>query len=334
MAVSPRSGRVGIAKATASSWGTATAVGAGNGVWVTDDLKASLSMQVDEDDSAGQGFITSMQVANHNVVKAEVPSFLHYNDNFQNLFWALACGTGATSTFEPATQKTGLFATIVRDKVEFISEIPSAKCTGFELSFGDNGRAEIVWMFTATKEVVDSAINTSTQVSALTFPTQGRRAFFKQLSVWIATAGATTLSSSNAVRLTDLKFRYEQPLDEKFINGQDYVIEPEDDDYPNIELDFTFARLDSTSEAYIGYHRDNTNLKCQLLLTGPSTYSIKMEFPRLIVKEAPVEFKGTENVAPFVKLGAYQADAAPTGMSVTAPFRITTVGDNSTNFFA
>jgi hypothetical protein len=334
MAVSPRSSVVGIAKATAGSWGTATAVGSADGVWVTDDLKASLSMQIDEDDSAGQGFITSMQVANHNAIKAEVPTFLHYNAEFLNLFWALACGTGATSTFEPATQKTGLYATIVRDKVEFISEIPSAKCTGFELSFGDNGRAEIVWMFTGTKEVVDSAINTSTQISALTYPTQGRRAFFKQLSVWIATAGATTLSASNAVRLTDLTFRYEQPLDEKFVNGQDYVIEPEDDAYPNIEVDFTFARLDSTSEAYIGYHRDNTNLKCQLLFTGTSTYSLKVEFPRLIVKEAPIEFKGTENVAPQVKFGAYKADAAPTGMAVTAPFRITTVGGETTNHFA
>jgi len=157
MAVSPRSSKVGINLGTANSWGTATAVGAGDGVWVTDDLKVQLKKQVDEDDSAGQDFIGSMQVANHVSPKIEVPTLLHYNDTFQNVLWALACGTGGTSpaqvgtstaytnTFEPATNKTGLFATIVRDKVTYIEEVPSAKCTGFELSFGANGRGEITW---------------------------------------------------------------------------------------------------------------------------------------------------------------------------------------------
>jgi hypothetical protein len=312
MAVSPRSSKVGLAIATSSSWGTATAVGAGNGVWVIDDLKASLSMQVDEDDSAGQDFISSLQVANHNAIKAELVTLLHYNDVFQNQLWALACGTGATSTFEPATQKTGRFATIVRDKVEFISEVPSAKCTGFELSFGDNGRGIVTWMFTGTKEVVDSAINTSTQVSA------------------------TTLSTSDEIKVTDFKITYEQPLDELFVNNQDYILEPEDNAYPNIEVAMTFARLDSTSEDYIGYHRDNTALKMEALLTyiGGSK-SLKFEFPRLQVAEAPIEFKaGAENVQPEVVMKAYKAAAAPSGMSVTAPFRITTEGTNTTNYFA
>jgi hypothetical protein len=352
MAVSPRSSKVGINIATSGSWGTATAIGAGDGVWVTDDMKITLSMQVDEDDSAGQDFIGSMQVANHNPIKAEVPTLLHYNDTFQNVLWALACGTGGTSpaavgtstaytnTFEPATNKTGLYATIVRDKVEFISEVPSAKCTGFELSFGDNGRAEIVWMFIGTKEVVDSAINTSTQVSALTFPTQGMRAFFKQLSFRINAQSGGALSGSDAVSITDLKFKYEQPLDELMIAGQDYLIEPEDNDYPEITLDITFARLDSTSEDYIGYHRDNTSLKADMTLTGTaiatSNYKLLFQFPNLIVASAPIEFKGgAENVMPSVSLKAYKAAAAPTGMTgITKPFRLTTTGVSTTNPFA
>lgn len=351
MAVSPRSGKVAINIATVGSWGTATAVGAGDGVWVNDDMKISLSMQIDEDDSAGQDFIGSMQVANHNVIKAEVPTLLHYNDAFQNVLWALACGTGGTApvqigtstaytnTFEPATQKTGLYATIVRDKVEFISEVPSAKCTGFELSFGDNGRAGITWMFTGTKEVVDSSINTSTQLSAVTLPTQGLRAFFKQASFKINAASGGALGTGDAVKITDLKLKYEQPLDELNIAGQDYVIEPEDNDYPEITIDVTFARLDSDSEDYIGYHRDNTSLKAELALTGPAlaaTFrSLLFQFPNLIVVTAPIEFKGgAENVAPEVSFKAYKASSAPTGMTgVTKPFRLTTTGVSTTNPF-
>jgi len=357
MAVSPRSSKVGINIATSGSWGTgtgvATAVGAGDGHWVTDDLKADVSMQMDEDTSAGQDFIGSVQVANFNAIdKLQVPTFLHYNDTWQNVLWALACGTGGTSpsqigtstaysnTFEPATNKTGLYATIVRDKVQFIAEVPAAKCTGFELSFGDNGRAEIVWNFIGNKVAVDSTINTSTQVSALTFPTQGMRAFFKQAVFRINLQSGGALSSGDAVSITDFSFKYEQPMDEKFIAGQDYGIEPEDNAYPDPVINFTFARLDSASDNYIGYHRDNTSLKGDLTITGPTlgsgNYKLLFQFPNLIVTAAPIEFKGAaENVAPEVTVKAYKASAAPTGMSgVTKPFRITTTGISTTNPFA
>lgn len=352
MAVSPRSSKVGLNIATSTAWGTATAVGAGDGVWVTDDMKVQLKMQVDEDDSAGQGFIGSMQVANFEVVKAEIPTLLHYNDAFQNVFWALACGTGGTSptqigtstaytnTFEPATNKTGLIATIVRDKVTYIEEVPSAKCTGFELSFGDNGRGEIVWKFLGSKAVVDSSINTSTQISALTFPTQGMRAFFKSLVMRINTQGGGALGTSDVVSITDLKITYDQSLDTLYKAGQDYIIEPEDDKYPEIMVEATFDRLTSSNDDYIGYHRDNTSLKADVAITGPSlaasNYALLMQFPNLIVSEAPVPFKkGATNVQPSVTMKAYKAASAPTGMTgVTAPFRITTTGVSTTNPFA
>jgi len=352
MAVSPRSSKVGINLGTANSWGTATAVGAGDGVWVTDDLKVQLKKQVDEDDSAGQDFIGSMQVANHVSPKIEVPTLLHYNDTFQNVLWALACGTGGTSpaqvgtstaytnTFEPATNKTGLFATIVRDKVTYIEEVPSAKCTGFELSFGANGRGEITWNFIGSHTVIDSSINTSTQISALTFPTQGLRAFFKQAVFRINAASGGALSSAEEFKVTDLKLSYSQKLDTLYVSGQDYIIQPEDDDYPEIKLSVTFDRLTSATDDFIGYHRDNTSLKADLTITGPAlaatNYKLLFQFPNLIVSEAPVPFKkGAANVSPAATFMAYKAAAAPTGMSgVTKPFRITTTGVSTTNPFA
>jgi hypothetical protein len=347
MAVSPRSSKVGLNIATSGSWGTSTAVatalGAGDGVWVTDDLNITLSMQVDEDDSAGQDFIGSMQVANHNPIKATIPCFLHYHDTFQNPLWALALGTGGTAgspnTFEPATNKTGKYATIVRDKVQFISEA-NGKCSGFDLSFGDNGRAEIKWKFICDKEKVDSTINTATQVSALTFPTQGLRAFFKQLTFRVNLQSGGALAAGDAVKVTDLKLTYEQKMDELLVAGQDSIIEPEEDAYPEIGIEWTFARLDSASDDYIGYHRDNTSLKADMTFVGPSigTFATAMlfQFPNLIVREAPVEFKASaKNVHPTVKVGAYKAASAPTGMTgVTKPFRLTTTGISTANPFA
>jgi hypothetical protein len=156
----------------------------------------------------------------------------------------------------------------------------------------------------------------------------------------INTAGGLALAAGDAVSVTDLSLKYEQPMDEKFIAGQDYVIEPEDNAYPEITIEATFARLDGTSDNYIGYHRDNTSLKADLTLTGPTlattNHKLLFQFPNLIVAAAPVEFKsGAENVAPAITLKAYKAAAAPTGMTgVTKPFRLTTTGISTTNPFA
>jgi hypothetical protein len=356
MAVSPRSSKFGLNIATSGSWGTgtgvATAMGAGDGHWVTDDIGDSISMQMDLDTSAGQSFIGSIQTANFNPSELKIPTFLHYNDAWQNVLFALACGTGGTApsvigattaynnTFEPATNKTGLYATIVRDKVQFISETPAAKCTGFELSFGDNGRGEIVWNFIGNKGVVDSAINTSTQVSAMTFPTQGLRAFFKQATFRVNAASGGALGASDAVKVVDVKIMFEQPLDALHVAGQDVIIEPEDNDYPNITIELEFARFDSASDNYAGYHRDKTELKADFTFVGPTlattTYGLLFQFPHLVVTEAPVEFKaGAENVRPKATLKGFLAASAPTGMTgITRPFRITTTGVSTTNPFA
>jgi hypothetical protein len=348
MAVSARQSVVGCNVSTTTAWGTATAVGAGDGVWVIDDLKTQLKKQVDEDDSAGQSFIGSMQVANNEVQKGELPMLLHFHDTFMNPLWALTCGTGGTAptsagygytnTFEPATNKTGLFATIVRDKVTFIEEVPSAKFTGFDLSFGANGRGMLTFHFLGDRAKVDSSTNTATQIAALTYPTQGLRGFFKDLVFRLNLASGGALGASDEYKVTDLKLSYSQKLDTLYVSGQDYVIQPEDDDYPDISLTVTFDRLTSTTDDFQGYHSANTSLKGDITITGPvlgtGTYKLLWQFPNLIVTDAPVPFKsGAKNVQPHATFKAYKAAAAPTGMTTTKPFRLTTTGVSSTNPF-
>ena len=166
------------------------------------------------------------------------------------------------------------------------------------------------------------------------------RAFFKQGDFRINAASGGALSSSDSVEVTDLKVTYEQSLDTLYAIGKDYVIQPEDDKYPEITIELTFSRLTTATDDFIGYHRDNTALKGELILTGPtlagSNYGLKFSFPNLIVSEAPVKFKkGAANVAPEATLKAYKAAAAPTGMTgITKPFRITTTGVSTTNPFA
>jgi hypothetical protein len=194
MGATARQTKVGINIATAGSWNTgaavATAVGAGDGHYLRDDVAIQNKPQISKEDVATQNFVGMIQVGNYEAVQAQLPMYLHYHDVFQNILFALALGTGGTApvqigastaynnTFEPATSRTTLYATIVRDKVVYVSEVPGAVLNGFEIRVGEMGRMEVDWLFTGDQEKEDSTINTSTQINALTFPTQGRRFFF------------------------------------------------------------------------------------------------------------------------------------------------------------
>lgn len=356
MGVTARQSKVGINIATSGSWGTssavATAVGAGDGHYVRDDLNVQLKQTYVKDDTQAQHFIGSVQVSQTEAIESAVPLYLHYCDVFLNPLWALAFGTGGTSptqlgattaytnTFEPATNKTGLYASIVRDKVQMVSEIPGVKFTGFTLKSGENGRLELDFQFIGDTEKSDSTINTSTQVSALTYPTLGLRAFFSDLVFRLNSQSGGALAGSDAVKITSITVTFKQPLDMKHVGGQRVLIEPEENAIPECTIDVTFARYDSSSHAFFAAHRDASRYKGDITITGPiitgsTAYALLFQFPNLVVPEykAPIPGNAAQS-APTAKFDALSTTAAPTGMTgVTKPIRLVTTGTATANPF-
>lgn len=356
MGVHARLIRVGINIATSNSWGTGTAnaiaVGAGDGHYVRDELGIQRQTGFHEDDSAGQTYIGAVQSSHPAAIDAMIPTFLHYNDVFQNVLWALVLGNGGTTptqlgastaytnTFEPSGGAKR-YATIVRYKSVDTFEVPGAKFTGFELRSGDGGRLEIDWKFVGNDEISDSVINTTTQVSALTFPTLGLRAFFDQLVFRINSQSGGALGASDAIKITSFKLTMNQPVDTKYVGGQLTIIEPEDDGFPSFEIAVTFARFDAASLAFFDGHRDGTKYKADLTITGPvitgaTNYGLLVQFPNVYLPEyrAPVP-GGAGQVQPFMRIRALSTTTAPTGMTgVTVPMRVVTTGTMSSNPFA
>ena len=355
MGVESRFSKVAIAKATSGSWGTgvavATAVGAGDGYYVRGDLGVQLQMQRHPNDSAAQDFIGSVEVSNVEAVQVQIPMFLHYNDTFQNILWALALGTGGTApvqvgattaytnTFEPATSKTGNYATVVRDKVQYISEVPGVKFTGFEITTGENGRMEITWSGVGSDEKRDSSINTSTQISALTFHNLGNRAFKGQGVFRVNSQSGGALAGGDALKWTALRVRFAQPVDSIHVGGQTSLIEPHFTGFPDLSIEITCPRFDATNDTFFTGHRANSRYKADLTFTGAaidatSNYGLLMQFPNLEVMkfQAPVP---SGQVTPVVSFNALSTTTAPTGMTgITRPMRVTTTGTQSTNPFA
>lgn len=351
-----RESKVGINIATAGSWSTgsatATAVGAGDGHYLRDDVEIQMKRQISREDVATRPFIGAVQVSNLEAIQTQLPMFLHYHDAWQNILLALALGTGGTApvqigagtcytnTFEPATTRSTLYATIVRDKVQDVSEVPGAVFNGFEIRSGEMGRLEVDWLFTGDQEKVDSTINTATQISALTFPTLGRRWFMKDLTTRLNSQSGGALGAGDAVKITGFKLRVEQPIDVKFVGGSPSIIQPLDNGFPKITLDLTFARYDSVSKAFFASHKAGTLYKGDLTLVGPlidatSSWGLLFQFPNLFVTSYVAPMPTTAQGEPKISLEALDTTTAPTGMTgVTKPIRVTTTGISSVNPFA
>lgn len=356
MGVTARQTKLGLNVATAGSWSTgsavATAVGAGDGHYLRDDVAIQNKPMVSREDVANRSFIGMTQVANTEAIQAQLPMYLHYHDVFQNVLWALALGTGGTApvqigvstaytnTFEPATTRTTMYATILRDKVIYVSEVPGAVFNGFELRVGDGGRMEIDWLFTGDQEKADSVINTSTQINALTYPTLGLRSFFKDCVLRLNVQSAAGLASpGDVMKFTTFKLRVEQPIDVKFAGGSPTIIQPQDNGFPKISLDLSFARFDATSHAFFAAMKAATKYKADLTFTGPaidatSSYGVLIQLPHLAIvgKSSPMPNVGQSE--PKLQLEALDTTTAPTGMTgVTKPIRVTTTGIASANPF-
>lgn len=360
MALAARDVAVGLNIATSGSWGTgaavATAVGSGDGIYVTDIIALPPSMQYTEDESVGQNFIGSVQVANSNEVAAAIPLYLHYLDTFINPLWALAFGTGDTSpdqisastayscTFEPATNKTGLYATLVQDLTSaaaMVQEVTGLKVTGFKVSSGEMGRLMLEFPFIGDTVKLDSTVNTATQVGNLTFPTQGLRAYLDDCTFRINGQTATTLGSGDATVISSFTLTFDQPLDVRHVGGQTTIIEPQENAFPTVTLDVEFGRMDGDSDDFFAAHKAGTLYKADLDIVGPAigtlatTYELLFQFPNLYVQAySPGTASGAGQIIPSATFKGLSTTTAPTGMTgVTAPIRLTTTGVGSTNPF-
>lgn len=360
MALAARDVVVGLNIATSGSWGTgsadATAVGTGDGIYVTDIISLPPSMQYSEDDSAGQNFIGSVQVANSNEVTSTIPIYLHYLDTFLNPLWALAFGTGDTTpntlgvstayscTFEPATSKTGLYATLVQDLTSaaaMVQEVPGLKVRGFKISTEAMGRLKVEFPFIGDTVKIDSTVNTATQVSAVTFPTQGLRAYLDDAIFRINSQAGGALGAADAYIISNLTLTFDQPMDVRHVGGQTTIIEPEENGFPSVTIEVEFGRMDGDSDDFFAGHKAGTRYKADLTITGPvigtlaTAYAFLFEFPNLYVTAyTPGNASGAGQIIPSATFKALSTTTAPTGMTgVTVPIRLTTTGERSASAF-
>jgi hypothetical protein len=150
------------------------------------------------------------------------------------------------------------------------------------------------------------------------------------------------LGSTDTIVAEQIEFGFERPQDRTHGTGSDAIIEPGDNEFPDVMVRVTFPRMNTVSANSLrtaiqqgtAWKADITHTSATFI-NSTDRYSRLVQFPYLELQDFETPTAGAAQVKPVGMFKAKEVSAAPTGMSgVTKPFRITRVQVNSVHAFA
>jgi hypothetical protein len=181
-----------------------------------------------------------------------------------------------------------------------------------------------------------SSININSTVYGASFPALGGKVFRKQATFRINGQSGGALGSSDAITIETFEFTFERPQDRTFGTGQNYIVEPGDNEFPALSLTVTFPRMNTVSanslymamNSFTAFKSDLTFLGA--FINSTDQYKKLYQFPYMELQDFQTPMAGAAQVKPKAMFVLKKPSAAPTGMSgVTNPFRITRIMQNS-----
>ena len=337
-----------FAKFGTNSWGVAASVTKGTRFQGDGGLKFSPSYV--EDRSFGEQFLGPSDFGDVAPADLTLGGQARYEDNFYVLE-ALAMGspnaavistsaTGQTTSWkhiiDVAPSIDGLGATFAMDRKLYIDEIASAKIYGFGFTIGDGGILMDSCKVLGSKPTNTSSVNINSTLYAITYPALGNKIARKHGTFRINKQSGGALGASDVIPVSEqVEFTFERPQDRSFCHGQDFIIEPADNEFPTCSLRLTFARMNTvTANSLYAALKLNDACKGDLTYAGnyinsTDAYTRKYEFPYLELQDFATPMAGAAQVKPTATFMLKKAAALPTGMSTTNPFRITHIMTNS-----
>jgi hypothetical protein len=330
-----------------STWGTAAACGAGDGLLI---LPPTLKKQRDAllDDSLGAYFPVE---ADQGPVKVEgdLPCYLRY-DGLDLLIALVAGATGGApvqqgtttayaQSFSLAENTDGLFCTLALLNGVNVDEYPTLKLTGLTLKGRVGEPLEISFSGISSDRVTDSSTNTPATMGSVTIAESGNRVLMSQGVFRMNDASGAALDSGDAIYPSSFELSFMRKMAGACGSGLGYdrVDEPAIDGQPEIKLKLEFPRY--TSGAHFEDWDSAVPKKMDMAFTGTliedSYYrEFRLSFPNLAYKgvELPMDRGALKHPVEFACLAA---SSAPLGMAgITKPFRTDVVNTESTDVLA
>jgi hypothetical protein len=332
----------------ATTWGTAVACGANDGVLILpDNFDRDAPAQLD--DSLGL-FWPQDSDPGAISAKGDLPMYLRYDGCDLGIAMAMGATGGAPvqqaattayqQTFTLASVLDGLFLTGALNKKVNIEELPSMKLLGFTISGQVGEPITITFQTLPSNLITNSVVNTTTTFNNVTYREIKNRVLFRQGLFRMNDQSGIALASPAAdIYPKSFELSFKRKLAGVYGAGGsfDIIDEPTNDGTPEVSLKLDFPR--HVSAAYQDAWITGTAKKLDMVFTGAliqSTYYRKwtFEFPNLKIKKASAPTKAgmLDETVEFDCLGC---SAAPTGMTgLTLPFRATVINTLVTNVLA
>lgn len=336
------------AAALASTWNTAVACGAGDGILLTSlGLKQNIDLLKDE--SFG---ITHIKRSDQGriAVAGSIGGYMRYEG--LDLLLALVMGAAGTPTQQGATAAyayayaladniDGLFATIAVLKTsDKVFEYPSCKVHGFRIGGAMNESLVATFDIAADQEVLDSATNTSATMANVTYPDAVNRILLTKAQSFycrINDASGDALDSGDNCGISSFELSYNRPPETLY----DFLVtggaEPSQQTHAAAQLTVNFNRLDDANFPLFEDWSDGTAKKIEFSFTGPliaSTYYylFKIQIPNALVIDADGTPTGPGRIPAKLTFDLRGCDAAPTGMTgITTPFKLSGINKRTTD---
>lgn len=350
--VTGRDTAVAFAKFGTNSWGVPASVT--KGVLFNTDGGMTYEPAFVEDNAYGQDFLGQAEAGDIASPDLTWTTRDRY-EGTEYIFQALAMGSPATVTISTSTSSQttswkhvfdlapsidGLGITAAIDKVVFVEELTSAKVYGFSFTTGDGGGIDISFKLMGSKTAIDSTTNTRSTVNGAAFPALRNRLFRKQGVFRMNLQSAGSLVATDAQTVEKIDFEFSRPQDAPFVFGQDYVIEPGDNGFPEFSINLTYPRMNTVSANSLRTALPaGTVFKADLTFLGVfinSTDRLKemYEFPHFELQKWTGVVDGATQSKPTAMFKMKLAPTSPTGMPFVNPFRLTRIMSNSVHAFA
>lgn len=243
---------------------------------------------------------------------------------------ALTDTSAYTHTFQWANSNKGLFATVALEMPGIIWECPSAKPISWTLKSAQGGLVESELKCRGNKIIDTSAVNTYTQMDALTYderPNQGGGPVaYEVQSVKMNSQSGGDVASETALAPSSVEVSFARTGQNAVVpSGQPDIDEFAEPGQPEFLVKLKFPTMDSVNKLFLATAIAETTQKMLIkytgkILAGSATayYSLSLFFPRLRMKCPDVSWD--EIVALGLDLVGEEAAAAPTGMTYVRPY--------------
>ena len=329
----------GMAKG--SAWGTAVALGPGDGIYIlTDSLESSPEILLDE--SLGNSFAECADLGNI-TAEGDIETMLKYEGLL--LPFALCLGIAGAPTLLTNGYKHilkcsdnihGLFATYAVDKILKVHEVPSIKIAGFTISgeAGDYVRITFNIMGNILKD--DSVINTSVTMATVTYLMKCGNILFNNGKFLLKDYAGNAPAIGDRVYPSSFEIEFNRNLEGDYTaSGSNEISEPEQAGQPELNVSLEFPRY--TDARFISdlfsktEHEMIITFEGDTIGAGPDKYSFSIELARLIIADANVPLDGLGKIPFTVNYRGLKASALQAGFSDDGPITLTFVNTFATD---